>query len=166
MELPSLIKQILRKILGEKSLFGSVLTCFLTLPFSIVFIFSSFTYYTYCSTLISTIIQHVQIILLYTLIVITIVIIFVITIILLLLLLLLLFILLWFLLSLFLLLLLFSLFYLLLSFKIYLYILFLFIFIIFYLIIYLLIDHGPIRPEETPFDRFSNPGVLRVEGVS
>ena len=76
-ELPSLIKQILRKILGEKSLFGSVLTCFLTLPFSIVFIFSSFTYYTYCSTLISTIIQHVQIILLYTLIVVTIVIIIV-----------------------------------------------------------------------------------------
>ena len=43
------------------------------------------------------------------------------------------------------------LFYLLISFNIYLY-------------IYLLI-RGPIRPEGSPFGRFFNPGMLRVEGV-
>ena len=42
------------------------MTYFLTLPFSIVFIFGGLIHYIYCSTLISTIIQHVQIILLYT----------------------------------------------------------------------------------------------------
>ena len=51
------------------------------MPFSIVFIFSGLIHYIYCSKLISTIIQHVQIILLYNLIVATIVIIIAVTII-------------------------------------------------------------------------------------
>ena len=52
------------------------------------------------------------------------------------------------------------LFYLLTSFKIYLVIYFIFLFFIY------LLTRGPIRPEGSPFDRFFNPGILRVEGVS
>ena len=88
--------------------------------------FSSLNLYIYCSTLISSIILHILIILLFTILVIIInlVIIFIIIMITITIL-----------------------FYLLISFS-----------------IYLLIS-GPIQPEGSPFGRFFNPGMLRVEGV-
>ena len=61
----------------HRACYGTFWTCFFTSPFSRVFIFSGLIHYIYCSTLASTIIQHVQGILLYTLIVVTIVIIIV-----------------------------------------------------------------------------------------